>query len=172
MDGEGNSGKGDETKPESYYAYGQEVSAPADGTVFEVRDGIDDTPMAQFADPDEAVMMKRLTEYQTKLRTQYGPRGSDGNYIVIDHGNGEFSVMDHLKKASIRVKRNDRVKQGQVLALVGQSGLSTEPHLHFEVVSDPDPLKQRGLPVSFFGLEDEEDAKFLSLGDFVRRAGK
>lgn len=172
MDSEGNSGKGDETKPESYYAYGQEVSAPADGTIFEVRDGIDDTPMAQFADPDEAVMMKRLTEYQTRLRAKYGPRGSDGNYIIIDHGNGEYSVMVHLKKASIRVRKNDRVKRGQVLALVGQSGLSTEPHLHFEVVSDPDPFKQRGLPISFYGLEDEDGAKLLSLGDFVRRAGK
>jgi hypothetical protein len=172
VDGEGNSGKGDETKPESYYAYGQEVLAAADGTVHEVRDGIADTPMAQFADPDPTVMMKRLNEYQTKLRQQYGARGTDGNYIIIDHGNGEYSVMDHLKKTSIRVKRGDRIRQGQVIAQVGQSGLSTEPHLHFEVVSDPDPLKQRGLPVSFYGLEEEEGAKFLVFGDFVRRASK
>ena len=128
--------------------------------------------MAQFADPDSTVMMKRLNEYQTKLRQQYGVRGTDGNYIIIDHGNGEYSVMDHLKKNSIRVKRNERVNQGQVIAQVGQSGLSTEPHLHFEVVSDPDPFKQRGLPVSFYGLEEEEGAKFLVFGDFVRRASK
>ncbi|SRR6266516_520578 len=172
VDSEGNPGKGDETKPESYYAYGQEVMAAADGTVHEVRDGIDDTPMAQFADPDPTVMMKRLNEYQTKLRQQFGARGTDGNYIIIDHGNGEYSVMAHLKKTSIRVKRGERVKQGQVIAQVGQSGLSTEPHLHFEVVSDPDPFKQRGLPVSFYGLDEEEGAKFLVFGDFVRRASK
>jgi murein DD-endopeptidase MepM/ murein hydrolase activator NlpD len=168
LDSEGNPGKGDETKPESYYAYGQEVLAAADGTVSEVRDGIDDTPIAQFA-VDPATMMKRLREYQTKLRQQYGPRGADGNRIVIDHGNGEFSVMVHLKKNSIRVKRGDRVRQGQVIAQVGQSGLSTNPHLHFEVVSDPDPFKQRGLPVLFYGLEDEEGPKFLRFGEFVRR---
>jgi hypothetical protein len=168
VDMEGSSGKGDETKPESYYAYGQEVLAPADGTVYEVRDGIDDTPMAQFA-ANPATMMKRLREYQTKLRAQFGPRGSEGNVVIIDHGNGEYSTMVHLKKSSIRVKKGDRVKQGQVVAQVGQSGLSTEPHLHFEVVSDPDVFKQRGLPVFFYGLEDEEGPKFLHHGEFVRR---
>ena len=171
VDGEGNSGKGDETKPESFYAYGQDVLAPADGTVYEVRDGLDNTPMAQFA-ADESTMMKRLGEYQSKLRQQYGPRGTEGNYTVIDHGNGEYSVMVHLKKGSIRVKKGDTVKRGQVVAQVGQSGLSTEPHLHFEVVSDPDPFKQRGLPVFFVGLEDADGPKFLHVGEFVRRAGK
>ncbi len=170
VDAEGNPGKGDETKPESYYAYGQEVSAAADGTVYEVRDGIDDTPMGQFSDADPSIVMKRLFEYQTKLRQQYGVRGTEGNYIIINHGNSEYSVMVHLKKNSIRFRSGERVKQGQVIAQVGQSGLSTEPHLHFEVVSDPDPLRQRGLPVSFNGLEDEEGAKFLHFGDFVRRA--
>jgi peptidase M23-like protein len=172
VDSEGNSGKGDETRPESYFAYGQEVLAPADGTVYEVRDGIDDTPMAQFANSDPSVVMKRLTEYQTGLRRQYGARGSDGNYVIIDHGNNEYSVMVHLKKNSLRARRGERVRGGQVIAQVGQSGLSTEPHLHFEVVSNPDPMKQRGLPVSFYGLEGEEGAKFLQVGDHVRRSGR
>jgi len=88
---------------------------------------------------------------------------------MIDHGNGEYSVMVHLKKNSIRVKRGEHIKRGQVVAQVGQSGLSTEPHLHFEVVSDPDPFKQRGLPVYFYGLEDADGPKFLQIGDFVRR---
>lgn len=168
IDAEGNPGKGDETKSESYYAYGQEVLAPADGTVYEVRDGIDDTPMAQFVDSDQSVVMRRLNEYQTGLRRQYGARGTDGNYVIIDHGNNEYSVIVHLKKNSLRAKRGERVKQGQVIAQVGQSGLSTEPHLHFEVVSNPDPLKQRGLPVSFYGLEGAEGAKFLDIGNLVR----
>ena len=173
VDAEGNSGKGDETRPESYFAYGQEVLASADGTVYEVRDGIDDTPMAQFANSDPSVVMKRLTEYQTGLRRQYGARGSDGNYVIIDHGNNEYSVMVHLKKNSLRARRGERVRGGQVIAQVGQSGLSTEPHLHFEVVSNPDPMKQRGLPVSFYGLEGEEGAKFLQVGDHVNvRVGK
>ena len=74
VDEEGNSGKGDETKPESYYAYGQNVLAPADGTVYEIRNEIDDTPMAQLADDDPSVVMKKLVAYQTALRKRYGVR--------------------------------------------------------------------------------------------------
>ena len=114
------------------------------------------------------ILLQRI-EYQSKLRQQYGPRGSDGNFVMIDHGNGECSVMVHLKKNSIRVKRGDRVKRGQMVAQVGQSGLSTEPHLHFEVVTDPDPFKQRGVPVYFVGLEDADGPKFLHSGDLVTR---
>ena len=172
VDEEGNSGKGDETKPESYYAYGQNVLAPADGTVYEIRDEIDDTPMAQLADDDPSVLLKKLADYQTVLRKRYGVRGTDGNYIIMDHGNSEYSVFDHLKKSSLRVKRGDKVKRGEIIAQVGQSGLSTEPHLHYEVVSNPDPLKQRGLPIFFYELEGEEGAKQLRLGQFIKRAAE
>jgi len=172
VDEEGNSGKGDETKPESYYAYGQNVLAPADGTVYEIRDEIDDTPMAQLADDNPSVLLKKLADYQTVLRKRYGVRGTDGNYIIMDHGNSEYSVFDHLKKGSLRVKRGDKVKRGEIIAQVGQSGLSTEPHLHYEVVSNPDPLKQRGLPIFFYELEGEEGAKQLRLGQFIKRAAE
>ena len=107
---------------------------------------------------------------RTELRKRHGVRGTDGNYIIIDHGNSEYSVLVHLKKASLRVKKGDKVKRGDIIAQVGQSGLSTQPHLHFEVISDPDPMKQRGLPILFYGLEDEEGPKQLRLGEFVTRS--
>jgi hypothetical protein len=69
VDEEGNSGKGDETKPESYYAYGRSVLARADGTVYETRDEISDTPMAQLADDDPSVVNRKLAAYQTELRS-------------------------------------------------------------------------------------------------------
>ena len=170
VDQEGNSGKGDETKPQSFYAYGQNVLAPADGVVYETRDEIDDTPISQLADDDPSVVNKKILEYQATLRKRYGVRGTEGNYIIIDHGNNEYSVLVHLKKDSLRVKKGDKVKRGDIIAQVGQSGLSTEPHLHYEVVSNPDPLKQRGLPVVFYNLEDEEGATQLHLGQFVKTA--
>ena len=126
--------------------------------------------MAQLADDDPSVVMKKLVAYQTALRKRYGARGTDGNYIILDHGNGEYSVFDHLKKGSLRVKRGAKVKRGEIIAQVGQSGLSTEPHLHYEVVSDLDPLKQRGLPIFFSELEGEEGAKQPRLGQFIKRA--
>jgi murein DD-endopeptidase MepM/ murein hydrolase activator NlpD len=170
VDGEGNSGNGEETKPESFYAYGQNVLAPADGTVYETRDEIDNTPIAQLADDDPLVQNKKIIAYQTVLRKRYGVRGTDGNYIILDHGNSEYSVFVHLKKGSLRVKRGDKVKRGDIIAQVGQSGLSTEPHLHYEVISDPDPLKQRGLPILFYELEGEEAATQVRLGQFVKRS--
>lgn len=169
VDGEGKVYHGNASLPQNYYAYGQKVIAPAQGVVVEVRDQIDDTRMSELHDADPAIMAKRLREFQTKLRDKYGPRGADGNYVMIDHGQHEYSVMVHLKKGSLRVKPGDSVQQGQEIGEVGQSGLSTQPHLHFEVVTDPNPLKQRGLPIAFVGLEGERDAKFLSVGDLITR---
>ena len=99
-------------------------------------------------------------------------RGTEGNYVILDHGNSEYSVLVHLKKGSVRIKKGDKVKRGDIIAQVGQSGLSTEPHLHYEVVSSPDPFKQRGLPVVFYNLEGEEAPTQLHLGQFVKRSAK
>lgn len=67
-----------------------------------------------------------------------------GNYIKISHEDGNYTLYAHLHNNSIRVKENDEVSQGQVIAKVGNSGRSTGPHLHFEVRTDAstrtDPL--------------------------------
>ncbi|MDC0980286.1 M23 family metallopeptidase [Bdellovibrionales bacterium] len=57
-----------------------------------------------------------------------------GNYIKIQHSNGYSSIYAHLRKNSIRFKVGDQVRQGDVIGLVGNSGCSTQPHLHFEVL--------------------------------------
>ncbi len=119
-----------------FYAFGQEVLAPADGVVVRAVDGEPDWPPAStrllFAHP--AVT---------------SPRQLFGNYVVLDHGHGEFSLLAHLKRGSLRVRRGDRVKRGQVIAQCGNSGLSAQPHLHFQVMDGPDPLRSRGLPIRF-----------------------
>ena len=71
-----------------------------------------------------------------------------GNYLVIDHGNGEFSMLGHLGQRSTLVKVGDEVKQGQVLAKVGSSGSSCFPHLHYELRTGP-TLNAEGLPAYF-----------------------
>jgi murein DD-endopeptidase MepM/ murein hydrolase activator NlpD len=58
-----------------------------------------------------------------------------GNYVVIDHGNGEFSHLGHLKPGSVKVAVGDKVRAGQTLAQVGTSGSSLFPHLHYELAT-------------------------------------
>ena len=56
-----------------------------------------------------------------------------GNNVVIDHGNGEFTMYAHLKRGSVKVKAGDAVKAGQQIAEVGNSGNAPLPHLHFHM---------------------------------------
>ncbi len=119
-----------------FYAFGRKVLAPADGRVVHAVDG----------EPDRPPVRTRL-----RLARPSGedPRQIFGNYVVLEHGHGEFSLLGHLRQGSVRVKRGDRVKRGQVLAECGNSGASAQPHLHFHVMDGPDPIRSRGLPVHF-----------------------
>jgi murein DD-endopeptidase MepM/ murein hydrolase activator NlpD len=71
-----------------------------------------------------------------------------GNYIVIDHQNGEFSLYGHIKQNSARVKIGDTIKQNQIIAQIGASGSSKFPHLHYELQTGAD-TKAEGL-LSYF----------------------
>ncbi len=120
---------GDPADNASYHAYGAEVLAVADGRVVAVKDGLpDNTP---GADSRAAEMT-----YDTLA----------GNYIVLDIGSGYYVTYAHLQPASLRVAVGDDVKAGAVLGLVGNSGNSTEPHLHLHVCDAPTALRCQGRP--------------------------
>jgi murein DD-endopeptidase MepM/ murein hydrolase activator NlpD len=68
---------------------------------------------------------------------------------VIDDGKGEFCMYAHLKRGSIKVKSGDQVKAGQEIGVVGNSGNSPVPHLHFHMQTTPDWFKGDGLPTPF-----------------------
>ena len=108
-DAKGKTHKGDGSKNEDYYAFGQEITAPADGVVTYLVDGIHDNK------PGE---MNRM----------FVP----GNLVIIKHAEGEYSLFAHFKRNSIRVKFGDKVTKNQVIGLCGNSGNSSEPHLHFQ----------------------------------------
>jgi Peptidase family M23 len=110
-----------------YYAYGKKVLAAKDGTVLSVRsDVIENTP-------GETV--------NTAI--------PGGNVVIIDHGNGQYGYYAHLKPSSSAVKVGAHVKAGDPIGEVGNSGDSTEPHLHFHVMNKPDPAEADGIPASF-----------------------
>ena len=115
------------SKPEDFYGFGQPVVATAPGKIVAAVDQYDDNPVGK--------------------PIKGSPK--EGNNIVIDHGNGEFSMYAHLKRGSVKVKPGDEVKAGQVLALVGNSGNSPVPHLHYHLQTTPDWFHGDGLPTPF-----------------------
>lgn len=100
--------------PQDYYCYDKLVLAPADGTIEDVLDGIEDN-----------IIGEKDLEHNW------------GNTIVIWHAEGLYSKLSHLKPASITVKPGERVKKGDVIARCGNSGNSPFPHLHFQLQATP-----------------------------------
>jgi Peptidase family M23 len=74
------------------------------------------------------------------------PETVGGNYVTLDLGQGRYTFYAHLQPGSLRVKAGDKVRRGQVVGLVGNSGASTEPHLHFHISDANSPLGSDGLP--------------------------
>src|SRR5690606_13748776 len=101
-----------------------------------------------------------------------GGRAVGGSQVMIDHGNGEYSFYAHLKPGSVRVKEGDTVETGAQLGLLGSSGNSTEPHLHFQVCDAPDPLLCAGIPIQWADAEllVPDLPRALQSGDLVRKA--
>ena len=132
----GASFSGDASDRRSYHAYGKPVVAVASATVVVARDGLPDnvpghnTPEHEGFHPAVALTMD----------------SNGGNTIVLDLGGGQFANYFHLQPGSLRVKAGDRVRRGQVLALIGNSGDAREPHLHFEVTNSSKLLAGEGLP--------------------------
>jgi hypothetical protein len=120
----------------SYPYLGTEVLSVADGTVAAIHDG----------DPEEV---------PGKLPEGKSVGNAGGNYVVIDIGQGRFAFYAHLQPGSLRVKQGDHVAKGQVLGLLGNSGNTDTPHLHFHVMDGVSPLESNGLPYTFTAFEGE-----------------
>jgi len=128
---------GDGSKNEDFVGFGKEVLAPAAGVVTYARDDVADNPSTGNQD------MEKL------LALPDPPWGVGGNCVVIDHGNGEWSFLAHMKRGSVKVKKGDRVVQGQVVGQLGNSGATTGPHLHYHLMDGPKILLSDGLPARF-----------------------
>jgi murein DD-endopeptidase MepM/ murein hydrolase activator NlpD len=144
----GLSHKGTGTRFEDYYAYGADVLAAAGGRVIEAENGQPEDPTAmQQPDESQEAYFARLQKDQGN-RLAKGMTSITGNYVMIDHGQSEYSLYAHLQAGSVRVKVGDQVKAGDVIGKLGSSGNSTEPHLHFQVCNNPG-MSGAGIPVNF-----------------------
>ena len=81
-----------------------------------------------------------------------------GNFVIIDHQNGEFSVYAHMSENTVTVYPGDPVRQGQVIGKVGNTSNSDFPHLHFHLMDSPDFITANGLPIKFINLPDAQPA--------------
>jgi hypothetical protein len=126
----------DEKDNKNYLAYGNDALAVADGIVTEIKDGI-----------PENIPGANSRAVPITLETV------GGNHVILDIGAGHFAFYAHLQPGSLRVKLGDKVRRGQVLGLVGNSGNSTEPHLHFHIENGSSPLGAEGLPYSLASFE-------------------
>lgn len=154
LGGDGQSHKGDGSHLADYYAYGRDILGVADGVVVET--GADATEAdGRLRRPDESEedYGKRTLMEQNELLAK-GYKAPLGNYVVIRHAGGEFSHYGHLKQGSVRVKAGETVTRGQVIGQLGQTGNSTEPHLHFQLTDGPDPMYSRGVPITFKNVVD------------------
>lgn len=141
--------KGDGTRFDDYYAYGADVLAAADGRVIRTTNDQPEDPSAmQRPNETQEAYFTRLQKEQGE-RLAKGLTAITGNYVMIDHGNNEYSLYAHLQPGSVRVHIGDQVKAGDAIGKLGSSGNSTEPHLHFHVCDKPDPLMCAGIPVNF-----------------------
>jgi murein DD-endopeptidase MepM/ murein hydrolase activator NlpD len=121
--------RGSGTENEDYYAFGREVLAPADGVVTDVIRGVRDNRPGSM-----------------------NPYSALGNAIFIRHAEHEISVLAHFKQGSIRVAVGERVKAGQVLGLCGNSGNSSEPHLHYHLQNTRVIQDATGINCRFTGV--------------------
>jgi Peptidase family M23 len=118
---------GPREKLESYAIFGQPVLAVADALVVSVIDG----------EPEQTP-----GNYPTNIALDK----ADGNSVILDLGSHRYALYAHMQPGSIKVRSGEKVHLGQVIGLVGDTGNSIVPHLHFQVTDGPSSLSSNGLP--------------------------
>ena len=136
---DGNSFSGDKHKNSSYHAWDQTVHAVMDGKIVEIKDGIAENV------PNSGKLAVAITSDTVA-----------GNYVIEDLGDGRYAAYAHLRPGTLKVKVGDTVHAGNEIGHLGNSGNSSEPHLHFQICDAPSFFESEGLPFAIdkFTRED------------------
>ncbi len=129
LDVDGRLVHGNPSDVHSYVCYGADVLAVADGTVVSTLNTLDDQQPGTLPDP-KTINIGNV----------------DGNHVVLDLGHGVYAFYAHLQKGSVAVSVGDKVKRGQVLGKLGNTGNTSAPHLHFHLMDGPSVLGSSGIP--------------------------
>ena len=150
IDENGRMYRGDGMSNTDWFGFGTPILAPAAGRVVEsvnsIPDNSKDKPVP-MAFEDVIKNLKRIF----------------GNYVLIDHGNGEFSMLAHMKQGSVGVAAGDAVKRGQKIGEMGMSGDAFLVHLHYQLQSDA--KFGEGLPSYFDGVKLLHGARWITPPD-------
>lgn len=136
VDTNGKTYRNDGRNNEDYYAFGKPVIAPADGIVTDVIRGVRDNKPGSM-----------------------NPYSALGNAVIIEHRKHEASVLAHFRNGSIKVNAGDTVTKGQVLGLCGNSGNSSEPHIHYHIQNTPVIQNGTGIKCTFSDIVVSRDDK-------------
>ncbi|MFC7242065.1 M23 family metallopeptidase [Catellatospora aurea] len=144
--------------PDRYFGFGRPILAPTDGVVVAAHDG----------EPDHAGRRSQLALVPYMLgqagRLRRGATAIAGNHVVIElRDSGMFVALVHLRAGSLRVSTGTSVAAGERLADCGNSGNSTQPHVHLQVMDNADLSVARGVPMTFrhFRERARGSAQFL-----------
>ncbi|MFF0507540.1 M23 family metallopeptidase [Streptomyces fimicarius] len=144
----------------AFPAFGAPLLAVADATVVRASDGRRDH-LSRNSLP--ALLYLMLIE--GNVRSIVGVHRIIGNHVILDLGDSTYAVYAHLRRGSLRVRPGDRVRAGQRLGSVGNSGNTTEPHLHFHVMDGPDPDSARGVPFTWRGVGVPANGETFTVGE-------
>lgn len=154
--------KGDGSRLEDFYGWGKPILAPGDGKIVSAAHDKADNPVSITLPPIAPEQYERLRTQAFEHLESVSLEGLHGNHVTIDHGNSEFSLIDHMQKDSVKVEVGDEVTRGTVLGNIGNSGDSGTPHIHYGLQNGIDGRKSEGLPSRFSEFE-------LLLGNTVKR---
>lgn len=130
--------------PERFPGFGRAVTAPIDGRVVEVHDSSVDHPAYRgFPSVGYALTQGR--------RIAAGWLALAGNHVMIETPAGVIVALCHLRQHSVSLEVGDQVRVGDLCGECGNSGNSTEPHLHLQAIDSLDIRKARAVPITFNG---------------------
>lgn len=144
---------------ERFSSFGEPIRAVADGTVVSVSDAQRDH-RSRTTWPS-LIFMFTVEAFAREIG---GARFVLGNHVVVDHGGGVYAAYAHLRRGSVGVRPGDRVEVGEQIGELGNSGNSSEPHLHVQLMDDPSPTRAAGIPFRWhpIDLTDEVDPTLSS----------
>ncbi|WP_331771133.1 M23 family metallopeptidase (plasmid) [Embleya sp. NBC_00888] len=149
----------------AFPGFGLPVSAVADATVVRVVDGQRDH-LSRNSFPALVYLV-----VEGVFREVADARRLVGNHVILDPGDGVYAMYAHLRRGSVVVREGERVRVGQELARCGNSGNSSEPHVHFQLMDAADPTVARGIPFTWRGIGVPSNDEVFSASSILSRPG-